>query len=288
LRNYQDRNYLYNEFPCLHPHARDSAEPVTILETGCGAGNAMLPLLALDPSARVLGCDVSGRAIALVNERLTREALTHRAHAVLWDLTQPPPAHLPTLPFADLALSIFTLSALPPASMANALRHLGACLRPGGRLLIRDYGRLDSKQLKFARAPGARLEGGVAECDWYARGDGTTVVFFSEALLCRLAAAAGLVVETCKLDRRLVVNRATGVRMQRVWIVAVLRREEAAHDCSAAGGGSNSSSSRWPWPPLAVAAAATLLLLGIAAYAPRLWAARAPLSLPRRHGLFAG
>jgi len=223
LRNYNDRHYLHNDFPYLLPAARETDEPVTILETGCGAGNSLLPLLASDPSASMVGCDVSPRAVALVSERIAREGLAHRASASVWDLAQPPPESLPPLPFAHLTLAIFTLSALPPASMVDALRHLRACLRPGGRILLRDYGRLDSKQLKFARAAGARLECGVPACEWYARGDGTTVVFFSEALLRNLATAAGLEVERCNLDKRLVVNRASGARMQRVWIVAVLR-----------------------------------------------------------------
>ena len=39
-------------------------------------------------------------------------------------------------------------------------------------LLLRDYGRLDLKHLKFAGVPGSRLPSPVAGWDWHTRGDG--------------------------------------------------------------------------------------------------------------------
>ena len=60
------------------------------------------------------------------------------------------------------------------------------------------------------------------------RGDGTTVVFFSLEHIRRLAEAAGFVVESVKMDKRMLVNRADKKRMQRVWLVATLRKPEGA------------------------------------------------------------
>jgi len=218
LRNYHDRHYLHNDFPQLI-----ATEDLEILETGCGVGNSLLPLLAANAHARIVGCDISPRAVTLVTERLERECLAERGRAVVWDLGQPLPASLPPLPFAHVALAVFTLSALPPADLPRALDHLHRCLLPGGRLLFRDYGRLDLKQLKFARAAGSRLRC-EAGWEWYARGDGTTVVFFSPERITALAHAAGFVVEEARVDQRLVVNRADRTKMQRVWLVAVLRK----------------------------------------------------------------
>ena len=86
-----------------------------------------------------------------------------------------------------------------------------------------DYGRLDQKQLKFAKAARGRLGSGFG-CEWYARGDGTTALFFTTEAVHALAEAAGLCVSSVAYDRRLVVNRASGARMHRVWVVAQLTK----------------------------------------------------------------
>ncbi len=226
LRGYKDRHYLHSEFPQLL--AAKSA--ITILETGCGVGNALVPLLAGANRARLVGCDVSANAVARLNERLEREGLGNRGRAVVWDITMPAPSSLWDAagvaqgePFADLALAVFTLSAVAPSLLVSALANLRDCLRPGGAILFRDYGRLDLKQLKFARKPNARLpcEGGW---EWYSRGDGTTAAFFDQEKLETLAAEVGLGVEWINYDKRLILNRAEAIRMQRVWIAAVLRK----------------------------------------------------------------
>ena len=87
-------------------------------------------------------------------------------------------------------------------------------------MLLRDYGRLDLKQLKFAQN-GKRL-GSFEDCEWYARGDGTTALFFTTECWQRLAAASGLEVRSLRYDRRLFVNRADETKMHRVWVVAEL------------------------------------------------------------------
>lgn len=231
LRNYHDRRWLLNEYPTLLRSADDAVayrcaagHELTILETGCGVGNTLLPLLTLGSRVRALGCDHSAFAVGKANERLAREELTGRGQAFIWDIGTPLPADAPVPKGGvDTVLAIFTLSALPPEALPRAFSHLAACLRPGGQLLFRDYGRLDLKQLKFASNPGARLGEGHG-CEWYARGDGTTAVFFTTEALTALAAGAGLEIESAGYDRRLVVNRANQLRMHRVWVVGALRK----------------------------------------------------------------
>ena len=234
LRNYHDRRWLLNEYPTLLRTAAAAADAaayrcaagheLTILETGCGVGNTLLPLLTLGSRVRALGCDHSAFAVGKANERLAREELTGRGQAFIWDIGTPLPADAPVPKGGvDTVLAIFTLSALPPEALPRAFSHLAACLRPGGQLLFRDYGRLDLKQLKFASNPGARLGEGHG-CEWYARGDGTTAVFFTTEALSALAAGAGLEIESAGYDRRLVVNRANQLRMHRVWVVGALRK----------------------------------------------------------------
>lgn len=225
VRNYNDRRYLLNEFPQLAAAAQ-SGEERLVIEAGCGAGNSIFPLLAAAPNFRVLGFDLSECAVRLSAARLQREGLSSRARAFVWDVgnSPPPRAELGSLPVAHVALAIFTLSALSPDALSRAMTNLYDCLLPGGELLLRDYGRLDLKQLKFARSTsGGRLISD-GDWEWYARGDGTTVVFFSEEQMRGLAAAAGFVVDQMSYDKRLVLNRAEGTRMQRVWLTAVLRK----------------------------------------------------------------
>ena len=259
IRNYHDRRYLQNEFaPLAALLAADSKRAAVLLETGCGAGNAVLPLLAATRWLRVLACDISAAAVDLVRERCAREALGHRASSFVWDIGADPPlpAALPA-GGVDVVLSVFTLSALPPDRLATAFANLYACLAPGGALLLRDYGRRDLKQLKFARASGA---GGRLPCDgadeWYVRGDGTTVVFFSEARLRELATAAGFEVESLAEDHRLVVNRATKTKMRRVWVAGVFRKP----------GAPPTEAARRSWAlPLALVACAAVAILAVRA-----------------------
>ena len=221
-RNYKDRRYLHNEFPQLL-ETRCGGGETTVLEIGCGAGNSLLPMLQANPAARGLACDLAPSAVELVRQRLLREGLTHRASAFVWDVACPPPAGALPVGGVDLILAVFTLSALSPEALPAALAQLHACLRPGGRLLLRDYGRLDLKHLKFAAVAGSRLPCGGG-WDWHARGDGTTALFFTPELLAPLLDRAGFRVHEMRYDRRLAVNRATRERMYRVWLVAVLSK----------------------------------------------------------------
>lgn len=199
LRNYHDRRYLHNEFSQLQPPLHSAV----IFETGCGVGNTMLPLLAAHPAIRVVGCDISQIAVTTVNDRLRREGLSMRGRAFVWDISSPPSDTelQPAMLRADLALAIFTLSALPPERLDAAFSHLFHSLRPGGQLLIRDYGRLDSKQIKFCRTTNGRI-GGFDGLEWYARGDRTTAVFFTLEAVERLARKAGFEVAELRYDRR--------------------------------------------------------------------------------------
>lgn len=241
-RNYHDRRYLHNEFPMLLEPPPPGQRELVVLEIGCGAGNTLLPLLHANPAVRGLACDLAPSAVALARERLGREGLTGRADAFVWDVSAPPPHDAPPLLAGgvDVVLAIFTLSALAPDALPAALAQLRACLRPGGRLLLRDYGRLDLKHLKFAAVAGSRLHCAAArEWEWYARGDGTTALFFTPERLAPLARGAGFGVDDARYDRRLAVNRATRTRMYRVWLVAVLRStdDERGGRCEAGCGG---------------------------------------------------
>eukprot|EP00128_Syssomonas_multiformis_P009764 Colp12_sorted_trinity150504_noHs@11385 len=111
----------------------------------------------------------------------------------------------------DVITMIFVLSAIHPSQFAATIARLAKLLRPGGRLLLRDYGRYDLAQLRFKK-------GHLLSDNFYVRGDGTQVYFFTREEMGGLCSSAGLVEESCDYDKRLIVNRARKVTMYRNWL----------------------------------------------------------------------
>ena len=85
------------------------------LQVGCGVGNAALPLLEQNPSARVFACDFSAKAVQLLKQDPTYDP--SRITAFEADITgsslqQHLPAH-----GVDLCTMLFVLSAIDPSAM---------------------------------------------------------------------------------------------------------------------------------------------------------------------------
>ena len=90
-------------------------------------------------------------------------------------------------------------------------------MKPGGEILFRDYGRYDLAQVRFKK-------GRLLDDNFYIRGDGTRVYFFTEEELEEIFCIVGpFQKEKIATDRRLLVNRKKQLKMYRNWLQAVFR-----------------------------------------------------------------
>eukprot|EP00903_Cladosiphon_okamuranus_P015047 g13920.t1 len=211
----------------------------TLLELGCGVGNAVFPLLEENRGLYVIAADLSSRGIDLLKQHPTYRC--GRCEALVLDATSDTlPACVLEDGGVDLVLLQFSLSSMAPKDMAAAARLVDRALKPGGKLLLRDYGRHDEAQLRFAK--GRRLGENV-----YVRQDGTTSYFFSLEDLRRLfcggsssetpsqdeetaasgpsacggsndSGGANLIEEELAFVRRQYANRRQKVARRRVWV----------------------------------------------------------------------
>ncbi|KAI9440673.1 methyltransferase [Lactarius indigo] len=171
---FKNRKWLHLEFPELVAAAELSAGPRTVVEVGCGAGNAIFPLLEQNhnPELRIHAFDYSSHAIKLVQHNTLYTSLPcGTITASVWDLSSasPPPDLAPRS--ADILVLVFVLSALHPSEWSQAISNIAQILKPGGLVLMRDYGRYDLTQLRFKA-------GRLLDDNFYIRGDGTRVYFF--------------------------------------------------------------------------------------------------------------
>ncbi|XP_036337405.1 methyltransferase-like protein isoform X1 [Rhagoletis pomonella] len=217
-RFFKDRHWLFTEFTELAaPQTDNVEEPRSIFELGCGVGNTILPILkySQEPNLKVYGCDFSARAIEIL--RTSKEYDSKRCEVFVMDAT----LEEWQVPFAenslDIIVLIFVLSAIEPAKMKLIADNCFRYLRPGGLVLFRDYGRYDMAQLRFK-------SGKCLEDNFYVRGDGTMVYFFTQEEVRELFCKAGFVEEQSIVDRRLQVNRGRMLKMYRVWIQTKFRK----------------------------------------------------------------
>ncbi|EDK41769.2 hypothetical protein PGUG_05867 [Meyerozyma guilliermondii ATCC 6260] len=219
---FKDRKWLQIEFPRLYEvTSEDYQRECTVLEVGCGAGNTMFPILSQNKNKnfKIFGCDYSSVAVDLVrsNPEFAPNNEKGVAFSSVWDLANPE-GKLPEglEPHSvDVVVLVFVFSALHPNQWATAINNLAKALKPGGQILFRDYGRYDLAQVRFKK-------GRLLDDNFYIRGDGTRVYFFTEDELRQIFTKHGPFTENrIATDRRLLVNRKKQLKMYRNWLQAV-------------------------------------------------------------------
>lgn len=222
---FKDRKWLQIEFPMLYEvTSSEYNKPVTMLEVGCGAGNTFYPILSqnANPQLKIVGCDYSKVAVDLVknNEQYVPNHEKGVAFASVWDLANAEgdlPEYLEPQS-CDIVIMVFVFSALHPDQWKNAVRNLYKVLKPGGRILFRDYGRYDLAQVRFKKNR-------LLDDNFYIRGDGTRVYFFTEDELRDIFCQEGpFNEEKVGTDRRLLVNRKRQLKMYRIWLQGVFQK----------------------------------------------------------------
>ena len=259
---FKDRKWLRQEFPILDEVTQKDAGPKVVLEVGAGAGNTAFPLLANNKNEqfKLHACDYSKYAVKVMRE--SEHYNEKYMSADVWDAAGVPNEEGDSLPpgltegSVDVVIMIFIFSALAPDQWDHAIRNVYRLLKPGGRVLFRDYGRGDLAQVRFKK-------GRYMAENFYIRGDGTRVYFFEKDQLVDMwgtwSAQDGLQIplgydastdaptdgsaeepqsvpeqsEEAKqlakdngafevlnmgIDRRLIVNRGTKQKMYRCWM----------------------------------------------------------------------
>ena len=141
-RFFKEKRYLPIEFPQLR------TPNITIGEVGCGCGSALIPVLRDNPTATAVACDVSGTAIQVFRDAAVPGAGIDASRICLSvnDFPNSSPFQDGSL---DMAMIIFTLSAFHPDDMKRVVAAVRRGLKPGGLVLVRDYGLYDMAQARM-------------------------------------------------------------------------------------------------------------------------------------------
>ncbi|RSM07847.1 hypothetical protein CDV31_008437 [Fusarium ambrosium] len=252
---FKNRKWLQQEFPVLAEVTKEDAGPKVLLEIGAGAGNTAFPILAnnKNPELKIHACDYSKTAVEVIRNH--EEYDPKSIQADVWDVTSdslPPGLEEGSV---DVAVLIFIFSALSPDQWPKAVSNVHRVLKPGGLVCFRDYGRGDLAQVRFRK-------GRYLDENFYIRGDGTRVYFFDKDQLADIwtgkakelaalqqpspiAAPAAesadgveeaeeaeaetgipqFEIENLGVDRRLLVNRASKLKMYRCWLQGRFRKK---------------------------------------------------------------
>jgi SAM-dependent methyltransferase len=229
-RFFKDRHYLDKAFPDEFSSQKqskdiDSSNSRTLVEIGCGVGNLLMPLFETENGSWevIHGLDISKEAIRLLreddrflsfNERGKTTTPPRAAFGHVCDISQEFSLPKCCVGVSNVTTLLFCLSAIDPKKMATAAKNVASTLKPGGKLVFRDYGRYDEAQIKLGTSRSKQISE-----HFYRKHDGTKCFYFTTEDVQRLfGTESGLHVIELKYLRRIYHNKATGQKRRRVWV----------------------------------------------------------------------
>ncbi|KAN0025852.1 hypothetical protein ACTFIU_001612 [Dictyostelium citrinum] len=152
---FKDRHWLVREFP---EFLKNSDKPISkenellAFEIGCGVGNTTIPLLELNDNLHFVSFDFSEHAVKLLNQSVAENPkINGRCKGFVYNAIDGPsglPDYIKDDQF-DLIIIIFVLSAMDPKTIPSVVDMCYRTLKPGGKVLIRDYAIDDMAQSRF-------------------------------------------------------------------------------------------------------------------------------------------
>jgi SAM-dependent methyltransferase len=137
----------------------DPASVARVVDAGCGPGLVTCALAELFPTARVTGIDSAGQLLDRLRARALAAGVADRVDGVEADLEH----DLPPIGSADLAWASMVVHHV--GDPVATLRRLGGLLRPGGTLVVVEFGgnptALPDDDPVVASGAWARLEAGA-------------------------------------------------------------------------------------------------------------------------------
>lgn len=230
---FKERRYLLNAFPLLR-------EAEAVLEVGCGNGSSVLPILRGNTTVHVHATDPSATAIDLTRAACEEVGVARRLTTGVQDEDSLLGGALHGT--FDVACVVFTASAVPDAGDLELLKRVAAALKPGGAILLRDYGALDVRMLRdlasaHGQPPPKSVQPGrtprtprpdapravrVGERE-FVRPGGFFRRYYSLEDVAQLAVSARLTLEEARYCCQRVQNKRRALTMDRVFIHALFR-----------------------------------------------------------------
>lgn len=245
------KNYIFHAFPILQEYVTRNC---IIMECGCGTGSTLIPLLynfGSNPTVYI-GFDVSVKAIEHMKENLKKSNINVGEKLLLFEYDiaanhcsdsfeekrykeEANFAHLHLKNYidrnfsklngkrCDIVLLVFVLSALRSVdSILLCLRRLWHSMEFGGLILFRDYAIGDHNFFRYITR-----NNGIIDDILFTKEDGTSQVFFCEAIIKKLFVTAGF---ECYSNENPVYhcnrihNRKNGKTMNKIFINSIFRK----------------------------------------------------------------